>query len=456
VNAIVSEQKTVANRARNLLLVVPLIALLSGCGITKWIDEVTGRKEVPLPGQRIPVMINEPDLEPDPRVSDLQVMLPTPVGNVNWAQAGGNAVHAMHHLKIPTEVSEAWEQSIGEGSSDERRLVTRPIVADGFAFAMDAEFALSAFDITAGKRIWTFYPKVPEEDEETFGGGIAYEGGRILMSTGFGQLIAVRADNGTELWRNGLPGPSRSGPTVGNGRVFAVTIDNQTVAFDLKTGKKLWTHSGVSESAGLLGGASPALIGSTVIVPYSSGKLVALRVNNGRVVWSDSLASVRNTDTLATVAHIRGHPVVDRGVVYAVSHSGRLVAIDLRTGARIWERVIGGSETPWVAGNFIYVVSNQGDLYCLTRLGGRVRWIQPLPRYEDPEEKEGLIKWSGPVLAGNRLMVVNNLGEVLSISPYTGKFLSKLELSDPLSVAPIVASGSIFFLSDDADLIVYR
>jgi outer membrane protein assembly factor BamB len=156
------------------------------------------------------------------------------------------------------------------------------------------------------------------------------------------------------------------------------------------------------------------------------------------------------------VAHIRGHPVVDRGVVYAVSHSGRLVAIDLRTGAQIWERAIGGSETPWVVGDFIYVVSNQGDLYCLTRLGGRVRWIQPLPRYEDPEDREGLIKWFGPILAGDRLMVVNNFGEVLSISPYTGKFLSKLELPDPLSVPPVVAGGSIFFLSDDADLIVYR
>ncbi|MED6312154.1 MAG: PQQ-binding-like beta-propeller repeat protein, partial [Pseudomonadota bacterium] len=170
----------------------------------------------------------------------------------------------------------------------------------------------------------------------------------------------------------------------------------------------------------------------------------------------DSLVAVRRTDTLSTVAHIRGHPVVDRGVVYAISHSGRLVAIDLRTGARVWDRSIGGSETPWVAGNFIFVLSNQGDLYCLTRLGGRVRWVQSLPKYEDPEDKDGPIKWFGPVLASDRLMVVGNHGEVLSVSPYTGAFLSKLELTDKLSVAPVVASGSVFFLSDDADLIVYR
>lgn len=438
---------------REMAVLIVFILTLSSC---EWVKDIAGQKKIPLPGERIPVMLNEGGLEADPRVSDLRVLLPKPRENLNWAQAGGNALHAMHHLKISDTVVEAWDQRIGEGSSDERRLVARPVVADGYVFTMDAEFEVSAFEIKTGKRVWKYESNVPEEDKETFGGGLAYEGGRLFMSTGFGQIITLRADNGIELWRGNLPGPSRSSPTVGASRVFVVTIDNKTVAFDEESGKKLWTHSGISESAGLLGGGSPALIGNTVIAPYSSGELVALRVTNGRMVWSDSLVAVRRTDTLSSVAHIRGHPVVDRGVVYAISHSGRLVAIDLRTGARVWDRSIGGSETPWVAGNFIYVLSNQGDLYCLTRLGGRVRWVKPLPKYEDPEDKDGPIKWFGPVLASDRLLVVGNHGEVLSISPYTGDFLSRLEMTGKLSVAPVVASKSVFFLSDDADLIVYR
>ncbi|MEL0112300.1 MAG: PQQ-binding-like beta-propeller repeat protein, partial [Rickettsiales bacterium] len=275
---------------RGLVLMLAVVLAVSGCS---WIQELTGKKKKPLPGQHIPIMLNEQDLEPDPRVADLRVILPAPVENANWTQAGGNAGHAMHHLKISNDVREAWERNIGEGSSDERRLVARPIVADGFVFAMDAEFEISAFEVPTGNPVWTFTPEVPEEDEESFGGGLAYDGGRVFMSTGFGKLIAVRADNGTELWRSDLPGPSRSSPTVGNGRVYVVTIDNQTVVFDTETGKKLWTHTGFSESAGLLGGGSPALVGDTVIAPYSSGELVALRVNNGRVLWTDSLVSVR-------------------------------------------------------------------------------------------------------------------------------------------------------------------
>ena len=433
-----------------------LIAVLFSLGSCDWVKELTTKKKTPLPGERIPVMIHEPELEPDSRVADLRVMLPPPEANSEWTHAGGNATHAMHHLKVPTNVKQVWKRDIGEGVTKDRRLTVQPIVFGDVVFTMDTEFEVTAVEAASGNVAWKFKPKIPDRDKDAFGGGIAYDGGRIFMATGFGQLIAIRAKDGVELWRSPLPGPSRSAPTAGGGRVFAVTIDNQTVAFDAETGARQWTHAGITETAGLLGGGSPALLGDTVIVPYSSGELAALRVSNGRVVWSDNLVASRRTDTLSSVAHIRGHPVIDRGVAYAMSHSGRLVAIDLRTGARVWDRGIGGSETPWVAGNFIYVVSNQGELYCLTRLGGRVRWVSTLPHYEDPKDKEGAIKWFGPVLAGDRLLVVGSHGFVLSVSPYTGEFLGRLELADRLTVPPVVADESLYFLTDDADLIAYR
>ena len=172
----------------------------------------------------------------------------------------------------------------------------------------------------------------------------------------------------------------KAAPTVSGGRLYVVTIDNQLNVLDADSGEKKWTHTAISESAGLLGGGSVAVDGSTVAVPYSSGEIFAMRAENGRVVWSDNLTAIRRIDAMASLAHIRGSPVIDRGVVYAISHSGRLVAIDQRSGARIWERSIGGVDMPWVAGEFIFVLSNENEIYCLTRQGGRVRWVQPLPR----------------------------------------------------------------------------
>jgi outer membrane protein assembly factor BamB len=384
------------------------------------------------------------------------VILPPPVKNRDWPQAGGSPSHAMHHLKIPVSVREAWSADIGAGSSDNRRLLSQPIVNGDRIYTMDVDFEVSAFDVRDGRRIWSFDPKVPDEDEDAFGGGLGYADGRIFVATGYGALLAINAENGAELWRRRLPGPVRAAPTIADGRVFVVTIDNQLVVHSAETGEKLWTHAGISEIAGLLGGGSPAISGDTVVVAYSSGEIFALRTANGRVVWSDSLIALRRVDALSTLAHIRGHPVIDRGLVYAVSHSGRMVAIDLRTGQRVWDRAIGGVETPWAAGEFVYVMSNEGELYNLTRRGGRVRWVTPLPRFEDPEDKEDPINWFGPVLVGDRLVVAGSHGEALSISPYTGKVLGRIELPDDVSMAPIVAGGTLYFLTNDGDLVAYR
>ena len=127
---------------------------------------------------------------------------------------------------------------------------------------------------------------------------------------------------------------------------------------------------------------APRYRASTVVVPYSSGEIFALRVENGRVIWSDNLAALRGLNQISSLADIRGRPVIDRGLVLAISHSGRMVAIDQRTGGRAWDRDIGGVEMPWVAGDFIYLVTNESELVGLTRRGGRVRWIRPLPRFE--------------------------------------------------------------------------
>jgi outer membrane protein assembly factor BamB len=439
---------------RHLLVAIMAFVALGGCDT---IDQIVGKKtKPPLPGERIPIMLHERDSNPDPRVSDLRVLLPPPKLNRDWAQSGGSSNHAMHHLKIGKNIAAAWRVDIGTGASDERRLLASPIIIGERIFVVDSKFVVSAFNTRNGARVWKFQPKVPDEDDEAFGGGLAFEDGTVFLSTGFGRAYAISGSSGKLLWEKKVPGPMRAPPAVSNGRVYFVTIDNQLITMNAKNGQRLWSHAGLAESAGLLGGSAPAIDGTTVVVPYSSGEVFAMRAENGRVVWSEALSPVRRVDALATLAHVRGSPVIDRGVVYAVSHSGRLVAIDRRNGARVWERGIGGVETPWIAGNFLYVLSNESEIYCLTRRGGRIRWVRPLPKFEDPKDKDGPIKWSGPVLVSDRLVITGSHGVALSISPYTGKPLGRVKLPDKISIPPVVAGETLYFLTDEAELIAYR
>ena len=429
-------------------------ALLAGCGITEWIAE---ERDPPLPGERISVLALDAALEADPSVADLQVRLPQPYINQTWSQPGGSANHAMYHLALGSPLSESWRADIGDGSDDEQQLLAQPVIAGDRIYTMDSASIVTSFARGSGDQIWRVDLEDEEdEDEGFFGGGIAYENGRLFVTTGFARVFALDASTGQILWRQQVPGPVRASPAVSDDRVFVLTVDNQLFVLSAEDGSRQWEHSGIQETAGLVGTASPAVSGSTVVVPYSSGEIFGLLVENGRVLWSDSLSAIRRVDPIADLAHIRGLPVIDRGLAIAISHSGRMVAIDERRGSRAWDIDLGGIEMPWAAGDFVYVLTNEGQVVCLTRREGRVRWVRQLDRFEDPEDLDTPIRWVGPVLAGDRLIVSGTNGVALSLSPYTGEPLGQIDLPGTPAMAPVIADGALYFLLNNATLLALR
>jgi outer membrane protein assembly factor BamB len=321
---------------------------------------------------------------------------------------------------------------------------------------MDAFGQVSAFEVATGRLLWRTDVTPRGENYAVVAGGVALGGDRVFVGSGHGQVISLDAGTGQEYWRVSASAPIRAAPTVWGDRVLVITAENQTLALNIADGQRLWQHQGIQESAGLLGGASPSTDGTIVISPYSSGEVVALRLDTGRVIWGDNLAAIRRQSAVSALSDIRGLPVIDRGLVYAVSHSGRTAAIELRSGNRVWERDVGGLETPWVAGDWLFLVSSEGEVVCLNRRDGGVRWVAQLPRWADPDRRRGPIDWAGPVLASDRLVVVGSNGEAVALSPYSGDVLGVLRLPGATRVAPALADGTLYILTDTATLVALR
>ncbi len=412
--------------------------------------------KTPLPGERISVLKHQRSLNPDPEFAAKEILLPAPTPNADWPQAGGYANHAMHHIQVSDNLNFAWSSDIGDGASDDIRLIGSPIVATGRVYAMDTGSNVSAFDVKSGKQLWRAALTPDYEDDDHISGGLAFEDGKIYVTTGFAQVIALDAGNGKELWRKSLPGPMHTAPTVRGGRVFVMTVDSRLYALNGATGEELWNYTGIAEIASLLGGASPAVDGGVVVAPFSSGDLVALKVENGRVLWTQSLTTTRRTDVVSALAHIRGRPIIDRGRVFAISHGGLMIAIDLRSGRRIWDKEIGGLSSPWVAGDYIFLLTNDAEIAAISRDSGAIHWVQTLPQFEDPETRDFPIVWNGPILASDRLIVASSVGEVYAVSPYNGRIMGKIDMPSGISVPPIIAGGRVFFLADDASLVAYQ
>src|SRR5215469_1294021 len=435
-------------RAAAALILVFSLAL-PGCS---WFES----KKQPLPGERISVLSLDRQLEPDPELAKIAITLPAPVVNPDWPEPGGYPNHAMQHLSLPDTLTRAWSTSTGEGALRYSRVLSHPVVEKGRVYAMDGAVQVSAYDAATGDRLWQIDLKPEDERGNSFGGGIAFWNDRLYASSGYAQVFALDPADGKVIWKSGVGSPVRSAPTVSDGRVFAVTIENELVVLAADDGRRLWVHNAIPETASLLGGASPAVEGEVVVAAYSSGEIYALTVETGRPLWSDNLAAARSVDAVSALADIRGWPVIDRGRVYATSHSGRMVAIDLRTGDRVWEQELGGTHSLWVAGDYVYVLSTNNELICLTRNDGKVRWVRMLPSYEDEKKRKDPMIWAGPVLGGDRLIVLSSDGGAISISPYTGEPLGREEMPAGGYLGPVIADNSLYVLTDDATLTAYR
>ena len=437
---------------RRVAFAVLLPGVLAACG-----GGLFGSTEAPpLPGERISILSLQQVLQPDPRIADLEVRLPRPQVNAAWPQAGGRPTHVMQHLALSDDPQRIWRTDIGAGSGDLVQLLATPVVSSGVVYTLDARGRVTALSADRGRRIWQRKITPKGEDDGALGGGVALADGILYVSTGYGEVVAFDPASGDELWRGRVGVPLRGAPTVSNGRLFVVTYDNQLFSLDARNGAVLWNYVGIVESAGLIASASPAADGGIVVAPFSSGELVALRADSGEVAWSDTLSRTGRVTALAQLNNINGRPAIQDGVVYALSHAGRMVAVDMRTGARIWTQNIAGVESPWVAGEFIYLVTLDSEVVALSRRDGRVRWVTQLPRFRKPNERQGRINWSGPVLASNRLIIVSSTGTAIAVSPYTGELLGRLPLPSGAMVAPVVADETLFVLTDNGNLVAYR
>lgn len=436
-------------KARTPVAAILAALILSGCG----------EQEPILPGERLDLRDGTPGASQADTVNRaLPLSLPAATVNADWTHRNGNPAHALEHPALVRGLSEAWSVEIGQGNTRKHRITADPVVAGGRVYTLDSRANVTA-TTTSGEVLWSrdLTPAADRTDDAS-GGGIAAGTDAIYVTTAFGDLTALNAATGETLWKQDLEAAATGAPTVSGGVVYVVTRNALGWAIDAASGRILWQVLGAPSDSGLAGGPSPAIAGSLVIFPLSSGQMIAAVSGPGTQAWAASVGGQRRDRAFSRYSDLTGDPVVVDGVIYAGSHSGRAAAFEAATGQQLWLAKVGAMSPVWVAGGSVFLISDDNRLVRLDAKTGEQVWTIDLPFFTRDRlaKRETTYAHYGPVLAGGRLLVASDDGMLRAYDPATGDFVNATELPDGAARNPVVAGGTLYLVTEDGTLRAFR
>ena len=452
-----TDNRVLVSRRRALLggAAMVLAAPVAGCGLFD--DDV---KPI-LVGKRENVLSVGAGLTVDP-ADTRTIALPAPVPVPAWPQPGRVPSHESVNAALPGMtptggLKPVWSAPIGVGANGAGVLAAQPMVDGGRVFVMDGAGVVSALALDSGERIWRTPTKPRKMRSSNIGGGLTVVDGTVYVVDGVAESLAISAHDGTIKWRVDVGTPGRSAPTVVNGHMVFGTIDERLVALETTSGRQLWTYAATASATVVFGQPAPAIVDNLVLAGFGSGDIVAIRIETGESVWSDTLGAAGGRNSVMDFSSIHGLPVIVDGTAYVISLGRVLVALDMRSGRRLWERTVSGKDGLVVVGDWLFVLSSDQQLACLDRNSGHVRWVSTLPRFRKTKSQKGAITWSGPVLANGRLICVSDFDKqtMISVDAVSGEVGPTAKLKSTSGLAPTVADGKMLLITDDGRLTAY-
>ncbi len=387
----------------------------------------------------------------------LALATPSAANLAQWSHRAGTARHSLPHGTLSASPQRVFSVKIGQGNSRTGRIAAAPVAADGRIFAMDMGRSVSAVSL-AGAVLWTADISAPFDPmAEVSGGGLAVVAGRLFVTTGAGEVLALAAESGAVQWRQRLGSALSGPPTVEGGRVYVMGRNGAASALDVTSGRIFWQLDGPPRKGGMLGAGAIASDGAQIYLPYAGGQLTAV-APQGDVIWAAGVAGQRLGRAYAGFGDVTGDPVIAGNVVYVGSAAGKTAALSAQTGMRIWTADEGALNAPLVVGGSVFVVNDEARLVRLNARTGAVIWAQAMPYFNNikPARYKGITAHYGPVLAGGRLVVASGDGSLRLFDPASGAIVGQAEIPSGAASASALVGGMLGVMGRDGQLHAFR
>ncbi|MFT7458427.1 MAG: outer membrane protein assembly factor BamB [Planctomycetota bacterium] len=337
-------------------------------------------------------------------------------------------------------VIELWSKNIGSGT-DEQYLKLAPVVFNQRLYVADADGRVQALDATNGNRLWSV-------DVDThITGGPGFGENTVLVGTSEAETISLSADNGKEQWRSTVSSEILSAPQKAHGTVAVLTGDGKIFGLNGNSGKRLWIYDRTVPSLTLRGTSTPVIDGDLVIAGFDGGKMAALDVRTGKLIWEASVATASGRSDLERMVDIDSAPLVVDGVIYIATFQGHLSAMQAETGRVLWDREISSYAGFDADEQNIYVTGDKSHILVFDRFTSTAVWEQL---------KLHLRGVTAPAVIGDYVVVGDFEGYLHWMSRSSGKFVARNRLcKDRIITSPLVVGKILYGFCSDGTLTAF-
>lgn len=335
------------------------------------------------------------------------------------------------------KVSQNWSAQVGKAHKNNEYLKLKPVIRGAIIYSADASGLIQAVNKKDGKIKWTTQLKHGIVSGPTVADGF------IAVGTNASTVALLNQVDGKELWQNKVSGEVLSPPALSHQKVVAKTIDGKVFAFDAVNGKQLWFADHGSPSLVLKASSSPIIVDNLVLIGFSDGKLDALELQTGRVVWQRSIAYANGSSDVERLVDIDSDPIVKDKVAYLASYQGYIGALSLTDGQFLWRKSGSVYKNMVLSSNTLYVTDSNDVIWSLDRRTGHVNWKQTALK------ARGLTE---PVLVGHDLVVGDKTGYLHFLETQTGELLARSQLSGGVTISPTVKGKKLYVLTDNGML----
>jgi outer membrane protein assembly factor BamB len=389
---------------RFILLILALTALLTGCTAVDTLSEgVSGIKDYFLGGE-------DNAAPPSPLIE--------------------------YNPEINAEI--IWKESIGVGA-DEQTLKLIPAIGSGKIIAADREGLVQARSLSTGSLIWE------TETEMHFSSGPGLGSNTVILGSSDGEVVALDVETGSVLWKSVVSSEVLSVPVVAQNVVIVRTTDGFIIALDEKTGGKRWSYERTVPALSIRGTGSPLIVEDKVIGGYDNGKLMALRLADGKYVWETSIAVPKGRSEIERLVDLDVDPIVVGDTIYVASYQGGVAAISALEGEILW-RNEGISSHSGLSNDYryLYLSNSESHVMQLDQRNGAALW-----KLQDLSQR----RLTAPAPYENYVVVGDFEGYVHWLSRTDGRQLDRVQVTDSaIDAKPIVVDNTVYVYAKDGTL----